>query len=210
MRFVHTLESFSDGACARQPLHTEPRQCVGVQPWACPGPLQGQMHPVQWSAGLVEPALGAVLGCAGGLRGLRFCHILETFSDGCCAPQTLRTEPRQRVSGQLWGCPGPVQGQIHPVQWSAGVVEPALEARLGLAGGLRGFRFCDILESFSDGGCARQPLRTEPRQCVGGQHWACPGPLQGQMHPVTWLHRCSTRTTVHRELALGLQQDLGM
>ena len=58
-RFCPILESFSDAGCARQPLHTEPRQCVGGQPWACPGPLQGQMQPVQWSAGLVEPALGA-------------------------------------------------------------------------------------------------------------------------------------------------------
>ena len=54
------------------------------------------------------------------------------------------------------------------------------------AGGLRGlFRFCHTLELFSDAGCARQPLRTEePRQCVSGQPWACPGPLQGQMQPV--------------------------
>ena len=58
-RFCHILESFSDAGCARQPLRTEPRQCVGGQPWACPGPLQGQMDPVQLTAGLVEPALGA-------------------------------------------------------------------------------------------------------------------------------------------------------
>ena len=59
-RFCHILELFfSNAGCARQPLRTAPRQCVGGQPWACPGPLQGQMDPVQWSAGLVEPALGA-------------------------------------------------------------------------------------------------------------------------------------------------------
>ena len=85
-RFCHILESFSDGACARQPLRTEPRQCVGGQPWACPGPLQGQVHPVQWSVGLAKPALGAVLSCAGGLQGFYlFCHILESYSDGACA-----------------------------------------------------------------------------------------------------------------------------
>ena len=127
-RFCHILESFDDGGCARQPLRTELRQCVSGQPWACPGPLQGQMHPMQWSAGLVEPAMGAVLGCAGGLRCLRFCHILESFSDGACALQPLRTEPRQCVSGQPWACAGPLQGQMHPVQWSAGLVEPALGA----------------------------------------------------------------------------------
>ena len=143
---------------------------------------------MQWSAGLVEPALGAVLGCSGGLRGFFwFCNILESFSDGCCARLPLRTEPHQCVSGQPWACSGPLQVQMHPVQWSAGLVEPALGAVLGCAGGLRGFfRFCHILESFSDGACARQPLRTEPRQCVSGQPWACPGPLQGQMHPVQW------------------------
>ena len=55
------------------------------------------------------------------------------------------------------------------------------------AGGLRGFRFSQILESLSDGGCSRQPLRTEPRQCVSGQSWAYPGPLQGQMmHSLQW------------------------
>ena len=41
-----------------------------------------------------------------------------------------------------------------------------------------GQRFNSVLELFSDGGCARQPLRTEPRQCVGGQPWACHGELQ--------------------------------
>ena len=51
-----------DGGCARQPLCTEPRQCVSGQPWACPGLLQGQVQPMQWSAGLVEPALGAAAG----------------------------------------------------------------------------------------------------------------------------------------------------
>ena len=79
-RFCHILGSFSDGGCARQPLRTEPNQCVSGQPWVCPGPLQGQMDPVQWSAGLVEPARGAVLGCAGGLRGFfRICFILKSF-----------------------------------------------------------------------------------------------------------------------------------
>ena len=92
-QFCHILESFSDAGPARQPLRTEPCQCVGVQAWACPGPLQCQMHPVQWSAGLVKPAPGAVLGCAGCLRGFfRFIHILESFSDGAllgnhCAQQ---------------------------------------------------------------------------------------------------------------------------
>ena len=55
----------------------------------------------------------------GGLVGLRFCHILKSFSDGAYARQTLRSEPHQ---------------------WSAGLAEPALGAVLGCAGGLRGLR----------------------------------------------------------------------
>ena len=62
MRFCQILELFSDGGCARQPLRTEPCQCVCGQPWAYHGPLQGQMQPLQCSAGLVEPALGAAAG----------------------------------------------------------------------------------------------------------------------------------------------------
>ncbi len=39
-------------------------------------------------------------------------------------------------------------------------------------------RFC------RGGGSTRQPQRTEPCQCVGGQFWACHGALQGQMQPL--------------------------
>ena len=47
------MEAVVGNHCAQSPAS------VTGQPWACPGPLQGQMHPVQWSASLVEPALGA-------------------------------------------------------------------------------------------------------------------------------------------------------
>ena len=178
MRLCRFVGISREAGSTRQPSHTKPCQCVSGQPWACHGPLEDQMHPVvQWSAGLVEPARGAVLGCAGRLLYLRFCHILESFSDGACARQPLRTEPCQCVSGQPWACPGPLQGQMHPVQLSAGLVEPALGAVLGCAGRLCGLRFCHIVESFSDGSCALQQLRTEPCQCVSGQPWACHGAL---------------------------------
>jgi len=49
------------------------------------------------------------------------------------------------------------------------------------AGGLWRVRFCRMLEFSRCGGAARQPQCTEPCQCVGGQAWACHGPLEGQM-----------------------------
>ena len=56
-----------------------------------------------------------------------------------------------------------------------------LALRQGWAGCLWGLRFCQILESISDGGCAQQPLRTEPCQCVYRQLLVCHGALQGQI-----------------------------
>merc|ERR1739841_384367 len=81
-----------------------------------------------WATARSNAAWGLLQCCAGGFRGFRFCHILESFSDGGCARQPLRTEPRQCVGGKPWVCPGPLQGQMHPVQWSVGLVEPALGA----------------------------------------------------------------------------------
>ena len=45
-----------------QAQHTVPYQCVNSQPWACHGPLQGQMRPLQCAAGVGKPALGAAAG----------------------------------------------------------------------------------------------------------------------------------------------------
>ena len=50
------------GGSTRQPQRTEPCQFVSDQPWACHGPLQGQMQPLQCAAGVVEPVLGATAG----------------------------------------------------------------------------------------------------------------------------------------------------
>ena len=51
----------------------------------------------------------------------------------------------------------------------------------GWAGDLWGLRFCRCVEISRGGGSTRQPQRTEPCQCLGGQRWACHGALQGQM-----------------------------
>ena len=40
------------------------------------------------------------------------------------------------------------------------------------AGGLWGVRFCRFVEISRGGVITRQPQRTEPCQCVGGQPWA--------------------------------------
>ena len=52
------------------------------------------------------------------------------------------------------------------------------------AGGLWGVRFCRFVELSRGGGSTRQPLRTEPCQCVSGQPWACHEELQDQMRPL--------------------------
>ena len=57
------------------------RQCVSSQPWACHGPLQGQIQPLQCAAGVVEPALGAVLGWAGGSWCCGFAGLCVAFPD---------------------------------------------------------------------------------------------------------------------------------
>ena len=50
------------GDTARQPPCLEPCQYASGQPWACHGPLQGQMQPLQREAGVVKPALVASAG----------------------------------------------------------------------------------------------------------------------------------------------------
>ena len=69
-------------------------------------------------------------GWAGGLWGLRFCWFVEVPTGGNRQPQ--RTEPCQCLSGQPWANNGALPGQMEPLQYSAGVVEPALGAAAGL------------------------------------------------------------------------------
>ncbi len=47
-----------------------------------------------------------------------------------------------------------------------------------------GCRFAAEWRFRRGGGSTRQPQRTEPCQCVGGQPWACHWALQGQMQPL--------------------------
>jgi len=133
LRFCQILECFSGGGCAQQILCTEHCQCVCDQPWACHGALQGQMHPQQCSAGVVELALGAAAGLDRWfVKVTVFCQILGIFSFGVCAQQPLRTEPCQCVCDQPWVWHGALQGQMQHLQCSAGVVEPVLGAAAGL------------------------------------------------------------------------------
>ena len=60
MRFCRCAEGSRAGGSTQQPQCTEPCQCVGGQPRACHGALQGHMQPLQCAAGMVGLALGAV------------------------------------------------------------------------------------------------------------------------------------------------------
>ena len=53
------LEFYGCGGAAHQPKHTQLCQCVRGQPWVYHGVLEIQMQPLNCSANLVEPALGA-------------------------------------------------------------------------------------------------------------------------------------------------------
>ena len=68
-------------------------------------------------------------GWAGGVWGLRLCQISDFISDEGCARPTLRTE---RACAQSWACNGALQGQMQPLQCSAGVLGPVLGAAAGL------------------------------------------------------------------------------
>ena len=56
------VKSSRGGVITRQPLRTEPCQCVGGQPWACHRVLESQRQPLQCAAGVLGPALGAAAG----------------------------------------------------------------------------------------------------------------------------------------------------
>ena len=93
---------------------------------------------------------------------------------------------------------------MHPLQFAAGVVRPALEVATGRAGQvvIGDSVLPTAVEFSSDGGFDRQPLRTEPYQCVRGQPWACHGALQGKMKTL----QCSAGVV---EPALGAAAGLG-
>ena len=62
VRFCRFVELSRGGGSTQQPQHTEPCQCVSVQPWACHWALQGQMQPVLLCAvGLVPARLHLLL-----------------------------------------------------------------------------------------------------------------------------------------------------
>ena len=61
-RFAAEWRFRRGGGSTRQPQRTEPCQCVGGQPWAYHGSLQGQMLSLHCAAGVVESALGAAAG----------------------------------------------------------------------------------------------------------------------------------------------------
>ena len=63
----------------RQPQCTEPCQCVGDQPWASCGALQGQMQPLQCEVGMEGPALGAAAWPGGWFSGVAFWPVCGDF-----------------------------------------------------------------------------------------------------------------------------------
>ena len=105
-------------------------------------------------------------GWAGGLGGVRLCHILEfVFSAVDSTRKPLRTEPCQCVCGLPWACLGALQDQMQPLQCSAGVVELALGAAAGLGRGFVGVAVLPLYGGFT-GDAAQHPQCTEPCQCV--------------------------------------------
>ena len=92
--------------------------------------------------------------CAGGCRragqvvcgGFQFCRFVEISRGGGSTEQSQRTEPCQCVSGQPWACHGALQGQIQPLQCTAGVAGSPLAVIEGLGGWFVGravFLFCE-------------------------------------------------------------------
>ena len=52
------------------------------QPWASRGALKGQMQPLQYAAGVVEPALGAAAGLAMWFVGVATVGFAKGLDDG--------------------------------------------------------------------------------------------------------------------------------
>ena len=133
LQFYQILEFSSGGVRAQQPLSTYFCVCVRGQPWAC----HGELKAVYTLLSTQQPwwTLHWVLrqGWAGGFWGIQFYHILNFISDGGFAQQHLRTEPCQCVCYQPWACHGALQGQMQPLKFLAGVVEPGLGAAAGLS-----------------------------------------------------------------------------
>ena len=77
MRFYHRFVELSRVPGTRQPQRTEPCQCVGGQPWAFHGALQGQMQPLHCAEGVVEPT--AVVGPSGWFVGVAVFLVCGDF-----------------------------------------------------------------------------------------------------------------------------------
>ena len=112
---------------------SEPCQSVRGQPWVCRGALQVQMQPLQYSAGVVEPAVVGT--AAGGLGrwfvGVAVLPVLGEFQRRRQHSATIAHRAllvwKWPVVGMLWA----LQGQMQPLQYSAGVVEPAVGTAAG-------------------------------------------------------------------------------
>ena len=126
----------------------QPCQCVSAQLWAIHGPLQGQMQPLQCSAGLVEPALGAAAGrcrwfgrvmvllVSGVVQRWRLCSVTTAHR----APPVCVTSPGHAVGHWKVKCN---LCRVHQVWWSLYWV-----LWQGWAGGFWGLRFCHNLEFY--------------------------------------------------------------
>ena len=107
MRFCRFVEIPRGGVITQQPQRTEPCQCVGGQPWAYPGTLQGQMQPLLCAAGLVGPALGAAAGPGGWFIGVAVMPVCGNFQE----EESLLGNHSAQSPASVWvGSPGHAMG----------------------------------------------------------------------------------------------------
>ena len=162
--FLHTWR------CCFRIQRTESCQCESGQPWAYHGPVQGQIQLLKkCAAAVVELELSAVAGWFAGGAFLLNAGDFQVWRR--CSATTTAHRALPVCEWPAWGLSWGTARKQHAACVSCvGVVEPALVAAGGVVRGLCRCR-----------GAARQPQRTEPCQCGGGQSWACHGPLQNQI-----------------------------
>ena len=167
--FCRFVKLSRGGGSSQLPQRTEPCQCVSGQPWACHGALQGQMQPLQFAAGVVEPALGAAAGLGGWFVGVAVLPV-------CGDVQRRRQYSAIAAHRALPVCDYPALGIKSSTARSNAA--SGVYGRFGGAGtggchsavqvvcGVAVIRFVELSRG---GGSTRHPQCTEPCQCVSDQ-----------------------------------------